>query len=180
MKLDAKKIILDADKLKKTINRMVDEILEIHDNLDNLVIIGLQSRGVFIAKRIVEKIKNLEDIEIPFGVLDISLYRDDFPKNSGEMTLKETDFPVSPDDKEIVLIDDVLYTGRSVRAAMECIMDFGRPKSIRLAVLIDRGHRELPIQADIVGRKCITMQDEELISVKLTEIDGFDSVFLLN
>ena len=173
-----KKVILDADKLKKTINRMVDEILERNENLENLFIVGLQTRGVFIAERIIAKIKELEGIEIPLGVLDTSLYRDDFSENV-KMRLKETDFPFSPDDKDIILVDDVLYSGRSVRAAMECIMDFGRPRFIRLAVLIDRGHRELPIQPDIIGKQFVTIPNKEMIEVKLKEIDGMDSVFLV-
>ena len=133
---------------------------------------------MFIAKRIVAKIKEMENVEIPIGVLDTSLYRDDFLENF-KTSLKETDFPFSPDDKEIILVDDVLYTGRSVRAAMECIMDFGRPRCICLAVLIDRGHRELPIQPDIVGKKLVTNKDNELIEVNLKEIDEMDSVFLV-
>jgi pyrimidine operon attenuation protein/uracil phosphoribosyltransferase len=172
-----KKVILNEEQLKKTINRMVDEILERNENLDNLFIVGLQTRGVFLAERIIAKIKELEGIEIPLGVLDTSLYRDDFSENF-KMSLKETDFPFSPDDKDIILVDDVLYTGRSVRAAMECIMDFGRPRFIRLAVLIDRGHRELPIQPDIVGKKFITIPDKESIEVNLKEIDDIDAVFL--
>jgi len=177
-KMKEKNIILDQNKLKKTINRMVDEILERNDDLSNLFIVGLQTRGVFIAERIVSKIKELEGIEIPIGILDISLYRDDFSENV-KMNLKETDFPFSPDDKDIILVDDVLYTGRSIRAAMECIMDFGRPKTVRLAVLIDRGDRELPIQPDIVGKKFITLPDKSAIDVRLKEIDKLDSVFFV-
>lgn len=175
-----KKIIMDSKKLNQTINRMVNEILEKVDDLDNLLIVGLQTRGVFIAKRIIEKIKNIEQIEIPLGIIDISLYRDDFYEKTTDLTLKETNLPFSLDDKHILLVDDVLYTGRSVRAAIECLIDFGRPQSIKLAVLIDRGHRELPIQPDIVGKSFITRQNEEIISVKLEEIDNFDSVFLID
>ncbi|MDR0676155.1 MAG: bifunctional pyr operon transcriptional regulator/uracil phosphoribosyltransferase PyrR [Elusimicrobiota bacterium] len=174
------KIIMDDKKLNQTINRIVDEILEKTDDLDKLVIIGLQTRGVFLAKRIIKKIKKLENTKIPLGIIDISLYRDDFYENPTDLSLKETDLPFNVDDKNVILIDDVLYTGRSVRAAMECIMDFGRPKSIKLAVLIDRGNRELPIQPDIFGKNFVTRKNIEIISVKLKEVDDFDSVFLIN
>ncbi|MFC1485317.1 bifunctional pyr operon transcriptional regulator/uracil phosphoribosyltransferase PyrR [bacterium] len=174
-----KKIIMTSIILEKTLNRMVTEVLERNHDLENLVLIGLQTRGVFLAERIRDKIKKLENVTIPVGVLDISLYRDDFAENKTDMCLKKTDFPFSIDEKKIILVDDVLHTGRSVRAAMECIMDFGRPKAIRFAALIDRGHRELPIQPDFVGKKFITIPDNELISVNLKEIDGKDCVILL-
>jgi pyrimidine operon attenuation protein/uracil phosphoribosyltransferase len=177
-KYKIKKIILDAVQLGKTIKRMVDEIIEHNDDLENIALVGLQTRGVFLAERIAKIIKDEENIQIPVGVLDISLYRDDFATNT-DMLLRETDFPFSVDDKKIIIVDDVLYTGRSVRAAMECIMDFGRPNLIRLAVLIDRGYRELPISADFIGKKFITIPEKERISVEFKEFDGEDSVFLL-
>ena len=174
-----KKIILDALRLNKTISRMAVEILERNELLTNLVFIGLQTRGVFLAERLASIIEKNEGIHIPIGVLDISLYRDDFATNKSNFSLKETDFPVALDDKNIIIVDDVLYTGRSIRAAMECIMDFGRPKCIRLAVLIDRGHRELPIEADFVGKKFITIPGKEKIAVNLEEIDQEDQVLLM-
>ncbi|MCP4481606.1 MAG: bifunctional pyr operon transcriptional regulator/uracil phosphoribosyltransferase PyrR [bacterium] len=178
-KYKIKKIILDSAKLNKIIERMAGEIIERNEDIENIALVGLQTRGVFLAKRISHIINKIENIQVPVGILDISLYRDDFATNT-EMLLKQTDFPFSVDDKKIIIIDDVLYTGRSVRAAIECIMDFGRPKLIRLAVLIDRGHRELPIRADFVGRKFVTIPDKERISVKLAEVDELDQVLLLD
>ncbi|MFC1566835.1 bifunctional pyr operon transcriptional regulator/uracil phosphoribosyltransferase PyrR [bacterium] len=173
-----KEIIIDKIELNRTLKRMAYEIIENTRGVKNLVLIGLETRGVFIAKRILDEIKKVENEEIPMGTLDISLYRDDVHDPTKSIKIKPTDFPFSVDGKNIVLIDDVLFTGRSVRAAIECIMDFGRPTTIRLGVLIDRGYRELPIQADFIGKKFGTIKNE-LISVELKEIDDKDRVVLL-
>ncbi len=172
------KLILDEKKIKKILIRISNEIIETIENLEDLIIIGMQTRGVFIAKRIIEEIEKLENIKIPLGIIDISLYRDDIYEKLKDISLKETKLPFNINDKNLILVDDVIYTGRSIRAAIDCIMDFGRPKSIKLTTFIDRGNRELPIQPDITGFYFKTRPKEEIISVKLKEIDSFDSVFL--
>lgn len=172
------KLILDEKKIKKIISRISNEIIETIENLDDLLIIGMETRGVFIAKRIIEEILKIENIKIPLGIIDISLYRDDIYEKLSDISLKETKIPFNINNKNIILVDDVIYTGRSIRAAIDCIMDFGRPLSIKLVAFIDRGNRELPIQPDITGFYFKTRPREEIISVKLKEIDNFDSAFL--
>jgi len=157
---------------------MTHEILEKHHGVDNLVIIGIRNRGDILAKRIIESIKNIESHQIPLGILDITLYRDDFRLFNESPVLKETDISFDISDKKIILIDDVLYTGRTIRAALGSLIDLGRPALIQVAVLVDRGHRELPIKADYVGMNVPTSKTEE-IQVKLKEIDGEDSVSLI-
>lgn len=173
-----KKNIIDKKELSRIIKRISTEIIEQTNGLDDVIIIGLQTRGVFIAERIAKTIKTLENIIVPTGSLDISLYRDDLENIKKHIEIKETKFPIDIDNKNIILVDDVLFTGRSIRASIECLMDFGRPKSIKLAVLIDRGHRELPIQPDFIGKQFVTNK-KELISVKLKEIDNEEKVVLL-
>jgi pyrimidine operon attenuation protein / uracil phosphoribosyltransferase len=177
-KYKERKVIMDKKEISLAIRRMTSEILEKNTNVKDLVIIGLQTRGVPLAERIASQIKQLEDEDIPTGSLDTSLYRDDIGDLKKQLDVKETSFPIEIENKNIILVDDVLFTGRSIRAAIECIMDFGRPKSIKLAVLIDRGHRELPIQPDFVGKKFVTSLDE-LISLELKEIDNKEQVVLL-
>ncbi len=169
--------ILDAGDLERILTRMAHEILEKHRGTDNMVFIGIQTRGVFLAKRIQEIIHKIEGIKIPAGEMDITLYRDDWTKISPNPLVKATDIPFSVNAKQIILMDDVLFTGRTTRAAMDAVIDFGRPDRIELAVLVDRGHRELPIQADYVG-KFIETRLSETISVLLKEHDGKDKVVI--
>lgn len=169
--------ILDAEDIERIVARITHEILEIHKGANNLLLIGIQTRGVFLAKRIQKLIKKIEAIEIPAGIVDITLYRDDWTRISHNPVVQATDIFFSIDGKQIVLVDDVLFTGRTIRAAMDAIIDYGRPDRIELAVLIDRGHRELPIQANYVG-KHISTTLSETVNVLLSEHDGIDKVVL--
>ncbi len=169
--------IMDARRISRVITRLSVEILERNREIENLVLVGIRTRGVFIAQRIQAVIKKIEGVEVPLGILDITLYRDDIPTKGIQPEVKGTEIPFSVDDKDLVLVDDVLFTGRTVRAAMDSIMDLGRPRTIQLAVLIDRGHRELPIQADYVG-KVLPTSKRERVRVKLKEYDGVDEVLI--
>jgi pyrimidine operon attenuation protein/uracil phosphoribosyltransferase len=167
--------LMDVDDVSRAVTRIAHEIVERNKGTGDLVIIGIRRRGVPLANRIASAIQEFEGTKIPVGILDITLYRDDLQLVAKQPVLRKTDLPFDVDDKVVVLVDDVLYTGRTIRAAMDEIMDFGRPRAIRLAVLIDRGHRELPIRADYVGKNVPT-SSRELISVKLREEDGEDIV----
>ncbi|MDQ1331737.1 MAG: pyrimidine operon attenuation protein / uracil phosphoribosyltransferase [Thermodesulfobacteriota bacterium] len=169
--------ILDAADIERIIARIAHEILEVHKGAGNLSLIGIQTRGVFLARRIQSLIKKIEGIEIPTGVIDITLYRDDWTRISHHPVVQATDIFFSIDEKQIVLVDDVLFTGRTIRAAMDAIMDYGRPDRIELAVLVDRGHRELPVQANYVGKHIATRR-LETVNVLLSEHDGIDQVVL--
>jgi pyrimidine operon attenuation protein/uracil phosphoribosyltransferase len=169
--------ILDQKDINRIIKRMTHEILEFHRGAEDLILIGIQTRGVHMAKRIRTSIKEIEGVEIPTGVVDITLYRDDWTSISRQPIVQATDISFSVDEKQIILVDDVLFTGRTTRAAMDAIIDFGRPKRIELAVLVDRGHRELPIEANYVG-KVISTKRSETINVHLHEQDGEDRVIL--
>ncbi|MDP3284641.1 MAG: bifunctional pyr operon transcriptional regulator/uracil phosphoribosyltransferase PyrR [Desulfobacterales bacterium] len=169
--------ILDAADIERIVTRITHEILEVHKGTENLSLIGIQTRGVFLARRIQALIKKIEGIEIPAGVIDITLYRDDWTRISHHPVVQATDIFFSIDEKQIVLVDDVLFTGRTIRAAMDAIMDYGRPDRIELAVLVDRGHRELPVQANYVG-KHIATRKLETVNVLLSEHDGIDQVTL--
>lgn len=169
--------IMDSRRIKRVIHRMTTEIIERNRNLKNLVIIGIRTRGIYIGKRISRLIKELENIEIPVGVLDITLYRDDFSELEAQLMVKKTEINFSVTKKNVLLIDDVLFTGRTIRAAMDSLIDLGRPKTIQLLVLIDRGHRELPIRADYVG-KVLPTSKRELVHVRLKEIDENDEVLI--
>ncbi len=175
--MQKEKIIMDSLTMERTIKRMTHEILEATKGTEDLLLIGIRTRGDHIAKRIAGYIKQFEGVEVPVGLLDITLYRDDLITNVANAYLKETEIPFPVTDKKVVLIDDVLYTGRTVRAAIEGILDFGRPRYIKLAVLVDRGHRELPIRADIVGKNIPTSKDE-MVQVYMVEEDGKDMVVL--
>lgn len=166
------KEIIDEVTMKRAITRITYEIIERNKELDNLVIVGIKTRGVYIAKRIQERLKQLENIEIPLGELDTKPFRDDIKTNEDT-----TDIPVSVTDREIILVDDVLYTGRTIRAAIDGIVAIGRPSKVSLAVLVDRGHRELPIRADYVGKNIPTSRNEAII-VHVSEIDGADSILI--
>jgi pyrimidine operon attenuation protein / uracil phosphoribosyltransferase len=173
-----KATIINHAGLDRTLTRLADEIIERHAGAANLAIIGVRTRGATLAERLVKKIEAIEKNKVPLGVLDITLYRDDFRRRLKQPVVQATDIPFQLDEKHIVLVDDVLYTGRTSRAALDALMDLGRPASIQLAVLIDRGHRELPIQPDYVGKSVPTAMGEE-VQVRLVENDGEDSVLLV-
>ena len=169
--------ILDKEAIARSIMRISHEIIEKNKGTDKLCLVGIRNRGVYIAKRLAECIKGIEGKEIVSGALDITLYRDDLALASGQPLVRKTEIDFDINDKNLVLVDDVLYTGRTIRAALDALIDFGRPKSIQLAVLIDRGHRELPIRADFVGKNIPTSK-KETIEVHLEESDGSDEVLI--
>ena len=177
MALKEKAEIVDADGLRRIVTRIAHEIIERNKGVDDLVLVGIRRRGVPIGARLAQKIKEFEGSEPSQGSLDITLYRDDLSTVSHQPVVGASEIAVDINGKVVVLVDDVLYTGRTVRAAMDALIDFGRPRSIQLAVVIDRGHRELPIRADYVGKNVPTSK-REVIGVKLTEIDGVDSVVI--
>ena len=166
--------ILSADDMRRALVRMAHEIVERHHGAHRLMLVGLQRRGVPLAQRIAEAIADFEHTDVPVGALDINLYRDDLTSRPQPL-VRPTTLPAGLDGMRVVLVDDVLYTGRSIRAAMDALMDHGRPDSIQLAVLVDRGHRELPIRADYVGKNVPTSADE-IVEVRVSEVDGFDLV----
>ena len=170
--------IMDEDKLQKVIKRIASEIIADYKGAYKLVIVGLKTRGEFIANRVIKEINKSERIDIETGVLDATLYRDDFRMNLKVPNISINDMPFTIDDKKIVLIDDVVFTGRSILAAINALMDRGRPKVIQFAALIDRGLRELPIKPDYIGEVVKTLPTQE-IRVKLSEVDGENSVFLI-
>ncbi|MEI8172124.1 MAG: bifunctional pyr operon transcriptional regulator/uracil phosphoribosyltransferase PyrR [Deltaproteobacteria bacterium] len=172
-----KKIVMDAEGIDRSLARVAYEILEKNKGVDDLCIVGIRTGGVYLADRLKEKISRIEGIDVPIGILDITLYRDDLRMSNRKPRLGKTDIPFSLDNKKVVLVDDVLFTGRTIRAAMDALIDFGRPKLIQLAVLIDRGHRELPIRADFVGRNLPSSLWESVI-VSLTEKNGSDEVLI--
>lgn len=169
--------IFDEKTFKRVITRIAHEILEKHSDLSSLVLIGIKQGGTYLKKRIKEEIEKKEGVQLLEGDIDITLYRDDIFKIGYHPKIETTEIPLNLNDKIVILIDDVLFTGRTVRAAMDALFDFGRPKKIQLAVMIDRGHRELPIQPDFVGKKIDTSK-KELVEVMFFEKDGFDGVFL--
>lgn len=178
MERTAKAQILDSDGIRRSLKRIAHEIVEKNKGTEDLMLVGIRRRGVPLAERLAELIKEIEDTQLLVGKLDITLYRDDLTALADQPILHGTDIQTSVTDKKIILVDDVLYTGRTVRAALDAIIDLGRPKSIQLAVLVDRGHRELPIRADYIGKNVPTSH-KELINVMLTEIDGEDGVVIL-
>ncbi|WP_018756656.1 bifunctional pyr operon transcriptional regulator/uracil phosphoribosyltransferase PyrR [Paenibacillus terrigena] len=178
-------VIMDETAIRRALTRIAHEILEKNKGIENCVLVGIRTRGVFLARRIAERISEIEGTTISIGELDVTSYRDDLLNEDGEANMKASEskfqeppqaFPIH--NKKIILFDDVLYTGRTIRAAMDSIMDKGRPQSIQLAVLADRGHRELPIRADFVGKNVPTSKMEE-ISVSLQEYDGLDQVSII-
>lgn len=173
------KEIWDALAMKRALTRITYEIIEQNKGTDDLVLVGIKTRGVYLAKRIHDRIQKLEGVDVPVGELDITLYRDDRHDASlkQDPVVNSDQVDVNIDDKRVVLVDDVIYTGRTIRAAMDALMHVGRPSSIRVAVLVDRGHRELPIRADFVGKNIPTSADEQ-VAVKVIEKDGKDSVEL--
>lgn len=177
--MNIKAKIIDEDGLKRTITRLTHEIIERNKGTENIVLVGMRTRGEFLAQRIHEKIKEIDGSDVDLGVLDITLYRDDFRMRLKQPEVSTTDITFDVSEKDIVLIDDVLYTGRTVRAALDALMDLGRPNTIQFCVLVDRGHRELPIRADFVGKNIPTSINEE-VKVKLKESDGEDAVYLID
>jgi len=167
--------IMTADEVRRAVVRISHEVVEKHAGTEGLVLIGIQRRGVPLARRLAAAISEHEAVELPVGALDITFYRDDLSMIAQQPLVKGTDIPFDLNDRTVVLVDDVLYTGRTIRAAMDALVDFGRPRAIRLAVLVDRGHRELPIRADHVGKNVPTSR-EEVVKVALEEIDGEDAV----
>ena len=169
--------MMDADQVRRAITRLGHEIVERHGGTDGLVLIGIQRRGVVLAQRLADAIAASEAVRVPVGALDISLYRDDLSEVAAYPIVRPTELPFDITDRTVVLVDDVLFTGRTVRAAMDALIDFGRPRAVRLAVLVDRGHRELPIRADYVGRNLPTARAER-VNVHVQELDGIDEVEL--
>jgi pyrimidine operon attenuation protein/uracil phosphoribosyltransferase len=170
--------ILDKDTIKRALVRIAHEILEKNKGIKSLCLVGIRNRGAYLAKRLADCISKIEGESIPVGILDITLYRDDLTLIAAQPVVHKTEIDFDIADKNIVLVDDVLYTGRTVRAALDALVDFGRPKSIQLAVLIDRGHRELPIRADYVGKN-IPTANNETVDVRLEEVDGVDEVLIV-
>lgn len=170
--------IMDEKKMNRTFSRMAMEILERNREISNLVLIGIQKKGVFVARRIQEYIKQIEGIDLPLGILDITLFRDDLHKKIRHPVVQKTEISFSIEDKDIVLIDDVIFSGRTIRAAMDSIFELGRPASVQLAVFIDRGHRELPICPDFKGKYLPTSRRER-VNVKLLEIEKEDQVLIM-
>jgi pyrimidine operon attenuation protein/uracil phosphoribosyltransferase len=170
-------VIMDADRMSRTLTRIAHEIVERNRGVDRLAIVGIRTRGVFIAKRLAKALQQITNEPVPTGALDITLYRDDLMRHAvgPQPLVRRTEIPFSIDDMKVVLVDDVLYTGRTIRAALDALIDFGRPKEIQLIVLVDRGHRELPIKADYVGKNVPTSLKES-VHVKLTETDGTDEI----
>jgi len=175
----SKKILMTPEDIKRTLARIAHETIERNKTIEHLILVGMRTRGVPLAKRLAANIEDFEGLKIPVGALDITPYRDDLASPNLQPLVKRTDIPVNVDGKSIVLVDDVLYTGRSIRAAMDALTDLGRPQSIQLAVLVDRGHRELPIRADYVGKNIPSSRDEE-IQVRLVETDGIDEVTIIS
>jgi pyrimidine operon attenuation protein / uracil phosphoribosyltransferase len=171
-------VALDARAVDRTLRRMAEEIVELNDGTDNLIIVGIQRRGVQLAGRIVRTIKEREGVDVPRGALDITLYRDDLQTVGPRPVVGPTDLTWNLEGKRVVIVDDVLYTGRTVRAALDELADFGRPARIALAVLVDRGGRELPIHADIVG-KTIAVAPQDRVDVLVEELDGRDAVVVV-
>jgi pyrimidine operon attenuation protein/uracil phosphoribosyltransferase len=170
-------VVMDADRIGRTLTRIAHEILERNRGIEELALIGIRTRGVPLAKRLAETLREISHHDVPTGALDITLYRDDLMRHAvgAQPVVRSTEIPFSIDDKRILLVDDVLYTGRTIRAALDALIEFGRPKSIQLVVLVDRGHRELPIKADYVGKNLPTSLSQS-VQVHLMEIEGRDEV----
>jgi pyrimidine operon attenuation protein/uracil phosphoribosyltransferase len=173
-------VVLDADRIGRSLVRIAHEILERNRGVDDLAFVGIRTRGVPLARRLAHTIRDINKHDVPTGALDITLYRDDLMRTAvgAQPVIKRTEIPFSIDDKNILLVDDVLYTGRTIRAALDALIEFGRPRTIQLVVLVDRGHRELPIKADYVGKNIPTSPTQS-VQVRLLEIDGRDEVEIL-
>lgn len=176
-RLVRKNVIMDAEAMRRAIVRIAHEIIEKNKGVENIIMVGIRTRGVPLAQRIAKEIENIEDVKVPVGFLDITLYRDDLSTLAYNPIVHGTELDFNISGKVIILVDDVLYTGRTIRAALDALIDMGRPKAIELAVLIDRGHKELPIRADFVGKNVPTAQ-KEIIDVTLNESDEVDEVII--
>ncbi len=173
-----KSICMDAEEIERSLTRMAHQILEKNKGATNIALVGIVTRGDILAKRLVDKISEIEGVDVPFGRLDISFYRDDYSLHySPEVLSTEINFSI--DGKDIILVDDILYTGRTIRAALDALIDIGRPGTVQLAVLVDRGHRELPIRADYVGKN-VPSSSSENVRLFLDEVDGFTEVQILD
>ncbi|MDH7515629.1 MAG: bifunctional pyr operon transcriptional regulator/uracil phosphoribosyltransferase PyrR [Bacteroidota bacterium] len=171
-------ILIDEPGFDRMISRLAHEIVEHNHGTSDLVIIGLRTRGVYVARRIREKIAAIEGVELPLGVLDVTLYRDDVRQHLRQPEVRASDIPFDISDRHVILVDDVLFTGRTVRSALDALIDFGRPRTIQLVVIVDRGHRELPIRADYTGKTIATSRGQE-VRVRLREVDGSDGIDLV-
>jgi pyrimidine operon attenuation protein/uracil phosphoribosyltransferase len=169
---------MDREEIRRALVRVAHEIVERNHGAEDLVLVGIYTRGVPLASRLATAIEDFEHVSVPVGILDFGLYRDDISSMELKPTIHQTDIPVDISNKRIILVDDVLYTGRSIRAAMDALFDMGRPQIIQLAVLVDRGHRELPVRSDYAGKNIPTSQQEE-VQVLLSELDGEDEVRLI-
>jgi pyrimidine operon attenuation protein/uracil phosphoribosyltransferase len=170
--------ILDKEQIRRALTRISHEIVERNRGIDRLVLAGIRTRGVPLARRLAEMIEKIEGTKVPVGILDITLYRDDLSTVAEQPVVNQTSMPVDVQGKTVVLVDDVLFTGRTARAALDAVIDLGRPERVQLAVLIDRGHRELPIRADYVGKNLPT-STKEIVAVRLEEIDEDDRVIIM-
>lgn len=177
MSMPEKAVVLDDQAIRRALTRIAHEIIEHNKGIDNCVLVGIKTRGIYLAKRLAKRIEEIEGKEIPVGDLDITFYRDDLTQKTenGEPLVKGSNIPIDINNRKVILVDDVLYTGRTVRAAMDAIVDYGRPAQIQLAVLVDRGHRELPIRADYVGKNIPTSSSERIV-VQLLEVDEKEKV----
>jgi pyrimidine operon attenuation protein / uracil phosphoribosyltransferase len=172
-------LVMDADRMSRALTRIAHEILERNRGLDEIALVGIRTRGVPLARRLARTLHEINGDDVPTGALDITLYRDDLMRHpvGPQPLVRHTEIPFSIDDRKILLVDDVLYTGRTIRAALDAVIDFGRPRAIQLIVLVDRGHRELPIKADYVGKNLPTSAKQS-VQVRLQEIDGADEVVI--
>ncbi len=172
-----KTVCMDSDEIERSVTRIAHQILEANKGATDIALVGILTRGDLLAQRLIRKIESIEKVQVPLGKLDISFYRDDFLTHLSP-EVHSTDIPFDIDGRTVVLVDDVLFTGRTIRAALDALMDIGRPSCVQLAVLVDRGHRELPIRADYVGKN-VPSSDEENVRVFLEEVDGISSVEIL-
>jgi pyrimidine operon attenuation protein/uracil phosphoribosyltransferase len=177
--VNRKATVMNSGQLGRALMRMAHEIIEHTEGAVDLALVGMQTRGVHLARRLADTVGRVTGQEIPVGMLDVTLYRDDFRNREKKPEVRPSDIPFEVDGRTLVLVDDVLFTGRTVRAALDCLMDYGRPRAIRLAVLVDRGHRQLPIRADYVGQEVRTAEGQEIL-VRVREEDGEDAVYLVN
>jgi len=176
---EPRRVVLDSAGIQRAVTRIAHEIVERNRGTERLGLIGIRSRGDLLARRLQREILRLEGVEVPYGAMDITLYRDDLTRGADHPVVQATEIEWEVGDKLVLLVDDVLFTGRTVRAALDSLMDFGRPRAIQLAVLVDRGHRELPIRADYVGKNLPTARSD-LVQVRLAESDGVDEVSILS